>query len=174
MRNGLDMRIWATKEILKRYLVFQKENIIEYQKDGKTRYYNNRLVWDKDKQERMTDECINICCSTETNPESKKAARVLLDVMMGKQNSNSILDGFAIVTDRNDSLVNRWRKKVLSKYKKCVLCGSSFGLEAHHISHWSDDPVNRINPENGIALCSGCHAEEHPELSNLILPKRRS
>ncbi|MFR7638714.1 MAG: HNH endonuclease [Allobaculum sp.] len=37
--------------------------------------------------------------------------------------------------------------------KVCQHCGATDNLQVHHISHWSDDPVNRINPDNGILLC---------------------
>lgn len=43
-------------------------------------------------------------------------------------------------------------------------------LFVHHISHWSDDPINRINLDNGITLCNKCHSAEHAGdwYSNLV------
>lgn len=39
---------------------------------------------------------------------------------------------------------------------KCAVCGISEPefLVAGHISRWPDDPLNRLNPANGICLCS--------------------
>ena len=172
MKSKIKMRIWASKELLKRHLLFSGKNIVEYKKNGIKRYYNKELSWDKEIQEEMIKECVDICSSIKSSPDSKRAGRVLLDLMMGKANSNNVLDGIAVVTERNDALVRKWKKSVLNKYSNCVSCGSDKSLQAHHISQWSDDPINRINLDNGVALCAGCHAKQHPELHNLILSKQ--
>ncbi len=37
--------------------------------------------------------------------------------------------------------------------------------------NWVNDPINRINLDNGITLCRKCHANYHTELSNLTLSR---
>lgn len=63
---------------------------------------------------------------------------------------------------RNDSRVGKWTKAILSK-GKCELCGSTERLEAHHILHWSDYPLGRIDVNNGQCLCHACHSYEHKD-----------
>lgn len=42
--------------------------------------------------------------------------------------------------------------------------------KGNYISYWSNDPVNRVNVDNGITLCRKCHAFEHrgESVHNLI------
>lgn len=64
--------------------------------------------------------------------------------------------------DRNDPLVRKWRLAVLANDNgKCRHCGATENLHAHHVIRWADDPSQRLNTENGIALCKVCHEEEH-------------
>lgn len=114
---------------------------------------------------RLKEECISVIADSYTSNWQKKAARVLLNAMFGTISANDMIESFAIVTDRNDALVRRWKLDVIVRDGKCVHCGKTEGLQAHHVSHWSDDPVNRINVNNGVALCGECHSNEHPELS---------
>ena len=44
---------------------------------------------------------------------------------------------------------------------KCRLCGSTEGVEPHHIVPWDADPGQRFNPENGITLCRLHHDRIH-------------
>ena len=43
----------------------------------------------------------------------------------------------------------------------CRLCGSTEGIEAHHIVPWDADVGQRYNPENGITLCRIHHDRIH-------------
>lgn len=43
----------------------------------------------------------------------------------------------------------------------CRLCGSTEGIEAHHIVPWDADPGQRFNPDNGITLCRLHHDRIH-------------
>lgn len=119
----------------------------------------------------LEKECVDVLKNINTTPIQKKAARILLNLKHGKEKTNDIIEKFAIVNDRNDGLVARWRKKVIERDKICQDCGSKNNLEVHHISFWSDDPVNRINIDNGITLCKKCHAERHPENYEFIISK---
>lgn len=56
----------------------------------------------------------------------------------------------------------RWRRLVLSRDRfKCVLCGSTENLQAHHIDRWYDSPTKRLKVNNGATLCSACHTKYH-------------
>jgi len=68
--------------------------------------------------------------------------------------------------DREASLkvrVNQhlFRSIVLSGYRdECAVCGMPIRalLTASHIVGWADDPANRMNPRNGLCLCTLHHA----------------
>ena len=140
------MRLWAAKSLLSRYQTYKK---VEIPLDD--------LI-----------DALAVMISANTLWYQKRAARILLDYQFGKSEVNKMLEGQAVVLDRNDALVSGWRKAVLKRDGECKRCGSKNELQAHHISFWCDDPINRINLENGVALCSKCHSLEHPELSDLL------
>lgn len=67
-----------------------------------------------------------------------------------------------------------WRRKVLAKAGGlCEICKrygrhDKEGLPvaattAHHIKHADKFPELRYVVSNGIALCDGCHNQQHPE-----------
>ena len=94
----------------------------------------------------------------------KKIARELLNLAYGNQKVNSAIGKIAIVEDRNDSLVRKWKKHCLKRDEfRCKNCGDEEELCVHHISYWSDDPTNRVNPDNGVTLCKVCHQKEHED-----------
>lgn len=100
--------------------------------------------------------------SKSANKYQKKAGRFILNFFFGVQETNNMIESIAVVVDRNDPLVRRWKHKVLERdHRACQNCGETEKLVVHHVSHWEDDPVNRINVDNGITLCSKCHAKEH-------------
>ena len=139
-------RIFAAKKLATRYA-----NIKEYISDEFVR------------------ECIEVLSSLDTTDMQKMAGRIVLDLKFGKVETNKMIEKFAIVHSRKDILVRKWAKKVLERDNyKCVECGSDKSLETHHISHWSCDPANRINIDNGITLCKKCHSEEHPAIAKFI------
>ena len=60
-----------------------------------------------------------------------------------------------IVTTKTRIGQNFFRKSVLSAYKyRCCITGLAIPklLVASHIVPWRDDPANRLNPRNGLAL----------------------
>ena len=135
-------RVWACMELGKRYLM-------GYDSIPKS----------------LALECENVIANKSTSSIQKLAAKSILQIKYGKEKANDIVEKFAIVTDRRDSLVARWTKKIKERDKVCQVCGSDNNLAAHHISHWADDPINRINTNNGILLCGKCHSLQHPEMS---------
>jgi len=51
---------------------------------------------------------------------------------------------------------------VLARDKVCQHCGGTELLQAHHKEHRANGGSD--DPSNGVALCAGCHADEHPDL----------
>jgi hypothetical protein len=61
-----------------------------------------------------------------------------------------------------------WRKQVLTRDNyTCVECGlkKSFNknirFHAHHKQSFSEYPNLRLDVENGVTLCEGCHQKKH-------------
>jgi len=73
------------------------------------------------------------------------------DILTGKQG----IDIKRLVKTRvNQSL---FRKVIIANYSNtCAICGLNIEslLIASHIIKWSDDKPQRLNPENGLCLCS--------------------
>jgi hypothetical protein len=58
----------------------------------------------------------------------------------------------------------RWRVDVFMRDAfTCRDCGDNRGgnLNAHHIKSFADFPELRLDIENGVTLCSGCHKKRH-------------
>ena len=68
--------------------------------------------------------------------------------------------GKGIKRTRCSSLSREWVKNVKDRDKKCMKCGSTHRLAAHHIVPWVEDEEKRFDLNNGIALCCSCHAKE--------------
>ena len=52
----------------------------------------------------------------------------------------------------------KWRNAVFTRdFYKCVKCGSSRNLEAHHIKEQCNYPALRFDINNGLTLCHACH-----------------
>jgi hypothetical protein len=43
----------------------------------------------------------------------------------------------------------------------CELCGSTDHLHVHHIKGFTEFPTLRLDPDNLMLLCRGCHIDEH-------------
>ena len=65
------------------------------------------------------------------------------------------------VKKRNTYGYRKWRNSVIERDKKCQICGSKENLEAHHIKEFSKYPLERLNLDNGVALCQKCHKKIH-------------
>lgn len=57
----------------------------------------------------------------------------------------------------------KWRNQVIERDKRCVKCGSTESLVAHHIMPFAKYPELRTDLNNGITLCDKCHKELHKE-----------
>jgi len=135
--------------------------------------YESVTDWHSMIDDSLTDECLDVIGSVDASKFQKVAAKTIMSMKYGRAKTNDIIESFAVVKNRNDGLVSRWKKKVFKRDNyKCQMCGSDKDIQAHHISHWSDDPVNRININNGITLCHVCHSEQHPEMAIGLFDKR--
>jgi len=67
-----------------------------------------------------------------------------------------------IIPNRDD-VSPEWRKNILARDQKCVICGGEKHLEAHHIFGYKDYPELRDNVDNGITLCQFCHGNYHSQ-----------
>ncbi len=65
---------------------------------------------------------------------------------------------------RNSYKYRQWRKAVIDRDKKCVKCGSTENLVAHHIKSFAYTPLLRTELNNGQTLCENCHRKLHKEL----------
>lgn len=64
--------------------------------------------------------------------------------------------------NRPDEKCRKWKRKVIERCgKKCVRCGRTRGLQAHHLLPWATHPETRFIVSNGVALCSRCHHVVH-------------
>lgn len=130
-------------------------------------FYDNRFfkVWMYqyviDPELVIIDSYICICREN-TTKEQKEAAYELLKRLVDNEVLNSWLEGNAVVCDRNDRMVLKWRKAVI-KRGRCEKCGKAEHLEAHHRIPWAIYPKGRIDLNNGVCLCDECHAEEHKD-----------
>lgn len=66
---------------------------------------------------------------------------------------------------RNTTEYKKWRDAVMKRDGgKCAKCGETGGrINAHHIKNIYEYPELAYDVENGIALCSKCHAEMHAD-----------
>ena len=62
---------------------------------------------------------------------------------------------------RNTPAYHHWRKAVIERDGKCVICGSTKHLEAHHMNHATYFKEDRFKTSNGVCLCYHCHMHFH-------------
>lgn len=65
-----------------------------------------------------------------------------------------------------------WSREIVKRDLKCVDCGATEGLQAHHIKGWNEAPELRYELTNGETLCWQCHHTRHPELPLALFEKR--
>lgn len=64
--------------------------------------------------------------------------------------------------DQRGSLHRAWSLLVRNRDgNKCVRCGSTAKLEAHHVKSYKDFPELRYDIDNGETLCNICHRKHH-------------
>jgi hypothetical protein len=60
-------------------------------------------------------------------------------------------------------LHNAWSLMVRIRDKKCMLCGETENLHAHHIKSYKNHEEMRYDVNNGITYCGDCHRKWHKE-----------
>jgi 5-methylcytosine-specific restriction endonuclease McrA len=61
-----------------------------------------------------------------------------------------------------DKFYVEWRELVMADANySCVICGSVKDLHAHHKESYHANHALRLDPDNGVALCKGCHWDFH-------------
>jgi hypothetical protein len=76
--------------------------------------------------------------------------------------------------DRNRYQSKMWVKAVKDRDGwKCVECGATDRLHAHHIKRWCDYPDLRYDMDNGKTLCHPCHEAAHGDGFKFRWPKAR-
>lgn len=69
-------------------------------------------------------------------------------------------DYFPVLLSKEDAMT--WAEKVKQKDgMRCVLCGETHQLQAHHIKPTYLYPEYRNDVNNGVTLCSSCHQAQH-------------
>ncbi len=63
---------------------------------------------------------------------------------------------------RSSKESKRWLREVKSA-ERCVICGSSQNLAAHHLESYKENPELRFETSNGVCLCARCHIEYHTQ-----------
>lgn len=68
--------------------------------------------------------------------------------------------------------LTEWSAAVRARDGKCLRCGSTERLHAHHVKRKSEFPDLALDLSNGETLCNVCHAKEHeqdfPSLSVML------
>lgn len=74
---------------------------------------------------------------------------------------------FAISHGRSERwILTLWSRFIrLRDARRCVMCGSTRGTQAHHIWRKVTYPKGRFELGNGITLCTECHAEPHAKFN---------
>ena len=69
-----------------------------------------------------------------------------------------------------------YKQAVLSVNPRCEVCGSTYGLTAHHFFPRSSAGHMVYLVENGISLCQSCHFKHHftfnPTIHHKVISKR--
>jgi 5-methylcytosine-specific restriction endonuclease McrA len=67
--------------------------------------------------------------------------------------------------------LRKWAKRVKDRDKKCLVCGSTENLTAHHLLNKSHHPSVAYITEMGVCLCENCHNKFHNEYKNNCNPE---
>jgi len=66
--------------------------------------------------------------------------------------------------------LSQWSKTVRGRDKKCVVCGSTEKLEAHHLFSKNVYKDIAYQVSNGISCCNFCHTKFHQEYKDQCTP----
>ena len=74
-----------------------------------------------------------------------------------------LLSGYNVgfLTRKQTMNTASWSKAIKERDGKCMDCGTTESLHAHHILPKSTHPELRLELSNGKTLCYACHKKEH-------------
>jgi hypothetical protein len=85
-----------------------------------------------------------------------------LKTRKGTRNPRTITDPSRIKERKRSFAAQRaWRKGIVSRDPRCLKCGSTDRLHAHHLEGYADKPEKREHADNGATLCASCHIDFH-------------
>lgn len=120
-------------------------------------YMKGRIIREESKN-KMSISAKGIHKSPRT--EYKKGLRVSMatEFKSGKENRNWI-DGSSLTEIRYTREYRFFRKAVLERDKKCVICGNINNLQVDHIQPQSLYPDLVYSLDNARVLCKSCHLQ---------------
>lgn len=61
-----------------------------------------------------------------------------------------------------------WRREIVRRDgNKCVACGSTEDIHAHHLRSYTLHPEIRYEMSNGVTVCGGCHRSYHSHVGRI-------
>lgn len=98
-------------------------------------------------------------CATKgrTFPNRKSPSNVKPHSEETRRKISIAIGGDGKLEERQYPGLARWTRQVVKRDGKCMTCGSTERLEAHHILAKSKWPQFATKTMNGITLCYDCH-----------------
>lgn len=63
---------------------------------------------------------------------------------------------------RDSRECKKWSKNIMSQFNyKCIVCGDTRRLNAHHLDGFNWAIEKRFDLENGVCMCKKCHCDFH-------------
>lgn len=141
-------------------------------KDGGANYCSRKCFEIGHRKPRSKVMCQQ--CGTEFIPKSHSSRSIFCSrVCLGKSQSKGQKQGRR---RSHDSRLARWARAVILRDRRCVRCGATGNLQAHHKQSYTRHPDVRFSLDNGEALCAPCHHSRHPymELQSFLSRKGRN
>lgn len=139
-----------------------------------------RPIWTPNEKARWVCECD---CGRETivvSTKLKSGSTVSCGCFRAEQSRQRAVEGRAIGyrrreahprwnadlpesarAHRREPEVQIWRRQIVQRDGRCLRCGSTDDLAAHHVLAYRDHPEVRFDLNNGATLCGGCHRAFH-------------
>jgi len=141
------------------------------------KFHKSKWFVDRGKANFCSKECYHknrIANSYRMNPQTfvcQSCGKVFVDELgrervycSNKCCTNAFRKADRKTTDRRDKEYAKWALAVMKRDKRCVRCGATERLQAHHIKHWKNHPESRYDIDNGATLCVYCHHAQHPTI----------
>lgn len=153
------------KEQRKEYRKNNKDKIQEYYQKNKTKIRLEQKEWKQRNKEKIKQY------TKEYNQKNKEKRKLVNKEYFRKHPETQLrskIKGlkklaipFKLPSKKYWYALICWSKEVKNRDKKCIICGSTDRLEAHHIIYKKYKPQLSLNVTNGITLCKKHHDETH-------------